>query len=289
MTARQVAHILSDIETLLQLQGENDFKSRAYGRAARALETSSIATVEESNRGEWSAVPGIGKSLAAEILEIVRSGTCQQLEALRAATPPGLLEILEVPRLGAKKVRALYMQLGITSLGELEYAARENRIVTLPGFGAKSQENILAGIEEVKRSRGKFRIDAGLREAERLVPLLGALPSARRAALAGRLRRGGEEFSSISFVVETDAPDALAQELSTVEGLDGIERHGRAIHALADERFAVVIHMAEPGNFFATLHHRTGAVDYEFMISIPLSDRGFDLRGDGLFRDGRRI
>lgn len=289
MTARQVAGILYDIETFLQLQGENDFKSRAYGRAARALETSGLTTVEEGNVREWSAIPGIGKGLAAEIMEIARTGTSVQFETLRAATPPGLLEILKIPRLGAKKVRALYLELGIASLGELEYAARENRIITLPGFGAKSQENILAGIEEVKRTRGKFRIDAGLREAEHLLGLMRKLPSVARAEVAGGLRRGGEEFAALTFVVESASPETLAVELAALEGLDDVEQEGRVIRAVADQRFAVVIHIASREHFFAILHQRTGASDYAFMVSIPLADRGFDLRSDGLYREGEPV
>lgn len=138
MTARQVADILYDMETLMVLHGEDEFKSKAYGRAARALETGSADIETAAREGRLTSVPGIGKGLAPEVKEIVETGTSAQLERLRLATPPGLMEILRIRGVGPKKVRAFWTRLGVESLGELEYACVENRVAGLSGFGAKS-------------------------------------------------------------------------------------------------------------------------------------------------------
>ncbi len=289
MTSRQVARTLYAIETHLQLQGENDFKSRAYARAARALETSGLASVELDNEREWSTIPGIGKALASEIREIIETGTSSQLESLKAVTPPGLLEILEIPKLGAKKVRALHMQLGIATLGELEYAARENRIATLPGFGQKSQENILAGLLEVKRVRGMFRIDVAEREGKHLIELLRGLPSVRRADPGGRLRRGAEEYEHLDIVVASDDPAAVERELAATGHLDELEREDRTISGVIDQCWLARVHVARPEVYPVALHQWSGASDYRFMVSIPLADRGYELREDGLYKNDELV
>ncbi|MDB5033067.1 MAG: polymerase [Chlorobi bacterium] len=289
MTARDVAKVLYDIETYLGLHGENDFKSSAYGRAARAMETSGIDIAAAMESPGGFAIPGVGKALASEIREIVESGTSSQLEELRGATPPGLIDILKIRGLGAKKVRAIHLQLGVDTLRGLEEAVRENRVASLPGFGAKSQAKILEGIEELKKSSGKFRINTATEYGEHLLSELERLSSTVRVAIAGRLRRGAEEFDSLSFVVESDDPAAVERDLAGIEILGEIARDGRTIRGLIDGSYSLRIDVTPAAHYHAVLHQRTGASDYAFMISIPLADRGYDLREDGLFRDGEPV
>lgn len=289
MTARDVAKILYELETLLELNGENDFKSKAYGRAARALEGSMVDVEAVVRSGAPLKVSGIGPALAAEVGEIVETGTTKQLEELRSITPLGLLDMLKIRGLGAKKVRAISQQLDIWSLEELEKAAQENRIAPLAGFGAKSQEKILAGVLELRKNQEKLRIREATELGESILALLEGLPSVERAAMAGRLRRGAEEFDSLSFVVQSGSADDVVRELAAAEALDEITSEGDRIRALADAGFPVRIDVASAARFHAALHNRTGASDYCFMISIPLADRGYELREDGLYRDGEVV
>jgi len=289
MTARDVAKVLYEIETLLDLHGENDFKSRAYGRAARALETSGIDLEGMIADGGSLDLPGIGKGLAPEVREIVETGTSTQLTELREATPPGLLDILSIRGLGAKKVRAIHMGLGVETLDDLERAALENRIAGLAGFGAKSQAKIMEGLKELKSNLGRFRLNTATEMGEHLESALAALPSVGRAAIAGRLRRGAEEFNSLGFVVLAESPEALERDLRDANILKDISRDGGRIIGLFDNHIAVRIDVARAENYFALLHQRTGPADYCFMMSIPLHDRGYDLRDDGLFRDGEPV
>ncbi len=289
MTARDIANVFYDIETFLQLHGENDFKSRAYGRAARTLETSTADVAGMVRAGLPVDIPGIGKALASEIAEIVETGTTAQLEELRTATPPGLLDILQIRGLGAKKVRAIHQQLGVESLVELERAAIDGKIAELAGFGKKSQDNIIAGIRELAKNRSKFRINIATQIAAELLALLEGLPPVERASAAGRVRRGEEEFDSLSFVAQSAAPDALAAGLAGSELLREVELDGAHITARTEEGYAVLVEIATAENFFAVLHRATGADDYVSMISVPLAARGYDLREDGLYKDERMV
>lgn len=288
MTARDVAKVLSDIETFLQLHGMDELRSKAYGRAARALETSAI-DIEAAAQAGKIEVPGIGKALGAEVMQIVETGTTPLLEELRAATPPGLLDILRIRGLGAKKVRMLHQQLGVESLEALEQAASANRIAGLAGFGKKSQENILAGIAELAINQSKFRINTATAIGEHLLGILEGLSSVERASTAGRLRRGAEEFESLGFVVQSMAPEDVARELEETGFLSDIAVEGNRISARTEEDYPVRIDIADAARFFAVLHQRTGAGDHVFMVSIPFADRGYDLREDGLFQDGEVV
>lgn len=289
MTARQVADVLYELETLMVLHGEDEFKSKAYGRAARALETGSVDIEAAVREGRATSVPGIGKGLAPEVTEIVESGSSAQLERLRLATPPGLMEILRIRGVGPKKVRAFWTQLGVESLGELEYACVENRVAGLSGFGAKSQEKILVGIEDLKKNRGKMRLDVATTLAEEFLARLDALPSVTRAAIAGRVRRGFEYVDALSFVVESASPERLGGDVEAVGLLEDFRASEERVIGRLDGTIAVRIDVARPGTFPAVLHGRTGAHDHAFMFSIPLHDRGFDLRSDGLYRDGELV
>jgi DNA polymerase (family 10) len=287
MTGRQIASILSDIQTYLELNGEEDFKTRAYARAARALETTTVDVEEAARAGRLTSIPGIGKALAVEVMEIIETGSCELLRELRDKTPPGLIDMTRIRGVGGKKVRTLHQSLGIASLDELETACRENRVAGVAGFGAKSQENILAGITELKRNEGRFRLDVALRIVDELLPRLRELDSVERAETTGRVRRGAEEFDHVSFIVQTADGDRLVAELAAlftdVRMVDGV------IRALAEGRFDVRIHVATAETFVPLWHSTTGASDYWFMISLPLASRGYELRAGALERDGSPV
>lgn len=289
MTARNVADILSDIETLLVLHGEDEFRSRAFGRAARALETTQIDLQQAAQQGGIIGIPGIGKGLAPEVMEILETGTSATLQGLKAQTPPGLMDILQVRGLGAKKVRALWHQLGVTTLGELEYACVENRVAGLAGFGQKSQEKILAGIQDVKKRRGKLRLDAATTLAEALLPQLRQIPTVERAEISGRLRRGYEEIEVLAFVLQSNAPEEVEQGVAAIPEVTAVARRGNVILAKFDGEIKLRLDVADAAHFVVTLHQRSGANDYTTMLSIPLEHHGYELTEDELLRDGAPV
>src|SRR2546425_367723 len=146
MDKDQIADVLTDIATLLELKGENPFKSRAYINAARIVETADEPMeklVAENRLGEFR---GIGDALQKKIAELVKTGKLQYYEELRASIPTGLREMLTIPGVGPKKIKALYDHLGIDSVEKLEKACKEGKVAQLKGFGEKTQTNICEGI-----------------------------------------------------------------------------------------------------------------------------------------------
>ncbi len=161
ISKKDVIRILEEIAVLLELKGESPFKSIAYANAARRLETLEEDLEELVRRGGLTSIKGIGEALSKKITELVTTGRLEYYDKLRASIPPGHLEMLRIPGLGPKKIRALHEKLAIETLGELEYACMENHLVELPGFGARTQQKILTGIEPPEALQGAPPLQRG--------------------------------------------------------------------------------------------------------------------------------
>ena len=167
MDKDQVADILVEIGTLLELKGENPFKTRAYANAARTLEGLNEPLekfVAEKRLGE---IKGIGETLEQKITELVETGKLKYYDELKASIPPGFLEMLEISGLGPKKIQALHKKLGVDSIEKLEAACKAGTVAELDGFGEKTQANILEGIERKRTYASKHLLIRALRPPSR--------------------------------------------------------------------------------------------------------------------------
>jgi DNA polymerase (family 10) len=207
-----VADALGEIGRLLELLGENPFKTRAYHNASRIIRGLDRDLEELVRGGELTAIKGIGSALAEKITTLVEHGELPYLDELRGKVPPGLLEWIKIQGLGPKKARAIHVALGIATLGELEYACIENRLRDLPGFGEATQQNILAGIEAVRRNEGRFHQHLLQDEAERLLEEVRAAAGVIRAEIGGAVRRGAETAEGIEIVAATENGDGSREE-----------------------------------------------------------------------------
>lgn len=224
MDRKHVAQTLEELAVLLELKGESSFKIRAYQQAARTVLFLEQDLEELVKTGGLAKVKGIGKSLTGHITELVKTGGLDYLNDLRNSFPAGLLEILQVQGLGPKKVKTLYKDLGVTSLGELEYACQENRLVSLKGFGAKSQAKVLQSLENLKKYRGRFLWSEVEPQARELAARLAAGHDIERVELAGGFRRGEEVLTGLDLVVTSSSPAKAAhylENLDLVESMDG--------------------------------------------------------------------
>src|SRR5947208_7961585 len=167
MDKDSVAEILVSIATLLELKGENPFKTRAYHNAARALETLPESLDKVIAEERLAEIKGIGESTAKKIGELVTTGKLQYYEDLKAATPPGLVAMLEIPGVGPKKIKALHDELGIETVEELEQACKDGKVAALKGFGEKTQTNICDGINRRRAYASRHLISEALRLAAR--------------------------------------------------------------------------------------------------------------------------
>ncbi|HYH04068.1 MAG TPA: helix-hairpin-helix domain-containing protein, partial [Bacillota bacterium] len=211
MDKQELVRIFNEIGLLLELKGENPFKSRAYYNAARLLDNLDTDLEQLFQEGKISELPGFGEALVKKVVEWRETGTIEYYEDLKTSTPPGLLELLKVPGLGAKKINVLYTNLGLTSLEQLEEACQQNRLVALPGFGVKTQAKILAGIEFIKDHRDQYLLAEVIDEARHLLQQLHQNALVTRAELAGSLRRLKEVVKDIDLVAASTKPEAVIQ------------------------------------------------------------------------------
>jgi DNA polymerase (family 10) len=201
MTKDEVANALDEIGTLLEVKGENPFRSNAYHNAARAvaqLDGELEALVAAGTLGD---VRGLGEAMVAKITTLVRTGKLPYLENLRKEVPAGMVQMLRIPGLGPKKVKAVHDELGISTIADLERACREDRVARLKGFGEKTQAKILEGIAFLDTIGQRVRIEKALPLGMAMLERLGKLPGVKRSALCGSLRRKRETAKDIDVLI----------------------------------------------------------------------------------------
>src|SRR5438876_2596304 len=211
MDKEQVAAILVNIATLLDLKGENPFKSRAYLNAARALEGMSEPLDKVIAEERLAQVKGIGESIQKKICELITTGRLVYYEELRAATPPGLVAMLEIPGVGPKKIKVLHDELGIESVEQLEQACKENKVAKLKGFGEKTQTNICEGINRRRAYSSRHLISEALPMADSLLEALRSHPDVVRCSAAGSLRRHREVIGDIDLLASSNKPTGVIE------------------------------------------------------------------------------
>jgi DNA polymerase (family 10) len=211
MTKEAIAGVLEQIATLLELKGENPFKIRAYANAARAIETfgGNISNLQDEEA--LAKIPGIGKSIADKIKELAASGSLKYLEELRAEFPAAILQLFSISGLGAKKIKALYDKLHISSIEHLREACETGRVAELPGFGDTTQIKICKAIEERAKHSGYFQFGQIAQEAETLKSDLAGHPDALQVDVAGSYRRRKEIVHDVDLVVATKKPDGITK------------------------------------------------------------------------------
>ncbi len=281
-----VARALREIGALLELEGENPFKIRAYENGARALEglTQDLGTLVAEKR--LTDVPGIGDALAGKIASLHTTGRSDTLDKLRARHPPGILELLEVPDLGPKKISALNAALGVAGLAELEAACREGRVAGVKGFGERTQARILEGIERVRARAANRRVllFEALAEAAPLVEFLRASPAAEAVELAGSVRRGREMVADLDLVAASRDPAALASRLGTYPGAEILARGDTKTTARLAHGLQVDLRVVPPEDFATLLHHLTGSKAHHVKLRGVAREQGYTLSEWGLFR-----
>jgi len=211
MTKSQIAEVLEEIATLLELKDENPFKIRAYANAARSLETFGGNLADLQDEEALAKIPGIGKAIAAKVKELAGTGKLKYLEELQSEFPAAILDLFSISGLGAKKIKALYEQLHISSIEQLREACESGRVAQLPGFGETTQAKICTAIEQRAKHSGYFQFGQIAAETESLRRDLAAHPDALQADVAGSYRRRREIVRDVDLVVATKKPGAITE------------------------------------------------------------------------------
>jgi DNA polymerase (family 10) len=284
MTKNEIADVLLEIATLLELQGENPFKVRAYHSGARVLEGMEEADLARLvAAGELRSVKGIGEALAEKIATLHTTGRLPFADKLRAAVGRGLVELWEVPGLGPKKIRALHDRLGVDSVAALAAACTAGKVAELEGFGAKTQEKLLAGVRN-REAYGRRHLWWDAAElAGGILAGLRALWAVRRAEAAGSLRRGLETVGDLDFIVAAEDPAPVVAWFVTQPGVCEVTAHGDTKASVRFESGLQADLRLVPAEQFAfTLHHFTGSKEHNVQLRQRALARGWSLSEWGL-------
>src|SRR5438128_8401292 len=282
MSKREIGAVLEEIAFLLELKGENPFKVKAYSTGARVIESLPEEPAVLVQKGLLRNVKGIGQTLEGTVTELVTTGRSTLHQELLAAFPASLLEMAAIPGLGPKKIKAIYDQLGISSVGELEYACIENRLVGLQGFGQKTQEKILAGIRQYKRRQGFHLYANVIEEAESILTALRGAPGVVRADHAGEIRRRCEVVQNIMLVVAGGQPQALIDALRGVPEVTQVEYlpETRTLAARSPQGLPVSIKLTEAANYGWEWLTAAGHAEHVEGLTQRLQARGAAVGGE---------
>ena len=272
-----IARTLDEISRYIELSDPQPFRARAFEKAARAVENLEDDVDALVKAGTLTSVSGIGKATAQVIEEIVRTGSSPYLDELRAQYPPGIFELLRVPKLGIKKIGQLYSDLGIASLDQLEEAAKNGQLAKLKGFGAKTAEQILAGIEFARIRESQFLLPIGLEAGEMLRERLADLDEVENAEVSGSIRRRLEVIRNVNIVVSTKKPAAVAAKLSAFVS-DLTEVDAQTYKGIVRGELDVLFHFTTPADFGSTLLRTTGSAEFvEAFGKIPKATHEADV------------
>lgn len=288
MTNQQLAEIFDRVSSLLEIKGEVVFKIRAYQRAAESLRgLAEDATVLDA-RGELTSVPGIGKAIAEKISELLSTGKLGFLLRLEEEVPPSLLEMLRVPGVGPKKVALFWKECGLLTLADLEKAACEGRLRSLPGLGEKSETSILAGIASLAQRANRMTLAKAYPLGLRWLDWLRQQPGVERAEAAGSLRRWKETIGDLDFVVACSQPTALMAAFCSHPEVQRVLGQGENKSSVELQDGTRIQLWAQPADCFGALWiYATGSKDHNVRIrelaqrkNLSLSERGL-LDGSG--------
>jgi DNA polymerase (family 10) len=289
MGKHAAAQALESIASILELKGENPFKVRAFSSAAHALESYPGELAQALESGELAGLKGLGRATLEVVSEVVRTGQSSTLAALQREIPAGLVEMLRISGLGATKIRALHQQLGITTVAELEAAARDGRLAGLPRFGDKTAQRILRGIEFLRRTSA-FRLSHhAARAAERLRAAVEAIGGVERVEVAGSVRRRAEVVRDVDLVVawRGTAADLVARLGAAATAAAASDAWSASLR-LEDDTPADV-YLAPPERFGHALLWATGSRQHLEGLAAHAAARGYRLDRDGLWRGEEQV
>jgi DNA polymerase (family X) len=283
-----VAARLERLADLLEIDGANPFRVRAYRQAAEVVAAHAEPLVDMAGRGEGlTALKGIGKDLAAAILALFETGEIPALLELTERVPLGLLEVVRVPGVGPKRAATLWRSLGVTSLDDLERVAGEGRVAALAGFGDKTQAKVLAGVAQVRRHGGRLPLGAAEAVVAPLLVALRGVTGVERVEVAGSLRRGRATIGDV---------DLLAVAADPAPVMAALREHGDVAEVLGsgdtktsvrlDGDLQVDLRVVPAGSFGAAWQYFTGSKAHNVALRQRALDRGLRLSEYGLFRGG---
>jgi DNA polymerase (family X) len=285
--------VLDELADLMQLKGDT-FRANAYRRAARSVGQVEGLLQDALDGGRIQALPGVGESITKKLQEYATTGKVQRLEEYRAALPKGLLEIMAVPGLGPKRAMVLHKELRIDSLTKLKEACEQGKLLTVKGFGLKSQDDILRNIALLKQGGQRLLLPEAQRAADELVPLLA--PHCSKLEVAGSLRRRRDTIGDLDLIALPKRGHAarIGQALAALEGATPLAMGERKVSVRTAKGLQVDVRIVTKDEFGAAMMYFTGSKAHNIRLRAMAIKRGWKLNEYGLFeehegQEGKRI
>lgn len=274
MNKKDIIRLLETIAIYMELKGENSFKISAYRKAALALENDDRSL---SDISDFTKLSGIGKGTAGVIEEFIKEGTSSVLEELKSEVPVGLIPLLQLPGLGGKKIAKLYSELGVEGIEDLEEVCQSGKVQSLPGFGKKSEEKILAAIAQAGKRPDRLPIAFMTGIAEEIEAHMTNIKEIVTFSRAGSLRRMRETIKDLDFIISTDEPKKVKDELLKLPHIvETIAAGETKVSLTLQYKWDVSIdfRIVKPCEFATTLHHFTGSKEHNVRMRQLAKERG---------------
>ncbi|SNS71694.1 DNA polymerase (family 10) [Actinomadura meyerae] len=282
----EAAALIQELADLLSITGGDAFKIRAYEKAARAI-AGYPDDIADLDLAGLRAIPAVGEAIAKKVLDYTTTGTIRQVEELRAKIPAGVRALTEIPTLGPKKALAVYEELGVSSVDELAAAIGEGRLRGLKGFGAKTEENILRGIELLRSSGERVLVDAAAGVADEVVAALSELPQVERCAHAGSLRRMRETIGDVDVLAASRDPRPIMAAFTALPFVAEVIASGEKKTSIRTAKgLQVDLRVVPPESWGAALQYFTGSQAHNIRTREIAVKAGLKLSEYGLFDAG---
>ena len=286
-----IAAIFGEIADLLEIDGANRFRVRAYRNAARTLgELGRDVRGMLEQGADLTELPGIGDDLAGKIREIVDTGRCATLDKLHRRIPHQVAELLKLPGLGPKRVKALYHDLDISTVAQLQRAARDGRLRELHGFGPKTEQRLVEALAEHAAAPRRYKLAVAAQYAEALADYLRQIPGVGEVVVAGSFRRMRETVGDLDLVVTTRDPDTVTRRFLAYDEVTKILAKGPTRSSVTlKSGIQVDLRVVEPRALGAALHYFTGSRAHTVAVRRLGQKRGLKINEYGVYRGKARV
>lgn len=293
MENTEFAKIFSEIADFLELKEENPFKIRAYRKAAQNIEALSEnleSVYKEGGREALEKIPGVGEGIADKIEQIIKTGKLDLHQQLLKEFPKGFIEMIQTPGLGPKTAMLVYKRLKIGTVEELEKAAREGKLRSLPGMGAKKEESIIKGIELKKKIKGRFLLSEAATYTDAIVVALKKLKEVDQILPAGSLRRMKETVGDVDILVTSKKPAVVMDTFTSLPQVDRVLAKGHTKSTvILKNGLQTDVRVVDPNTFGAAAHYFTGSKQHNIQIRTLGVKRGLKISEYGIFKGKKRI
>jgi DNA polymerase (family 10) len=286
-----IARVFDEIADLLEIQGANPFRVRAYRNGARTVRQLQEEVADMVGRGDdLTLLPNIGTALAEKMVEIVETGTHRMVKTLEAEVPPGLAEMLQLPGLGPKRVAALHHELDIRTIEQLHKAAKDGRLATLPGLGPKTEARVLEALEKRSATPARIKLAAAAGYASALIAYLERIPGVKRVVVAGSFRRARETVGDLDILVTASGVGSVMDRFCAYDEVrDVIAKGPTRATVILRSGLQVDLRLVPEQSFGSALHYFTGSKDHNIEIRRLGQERGLKINEYGVFRGTRRV